>query len=235
MKLHHWGYVCLLVIMLAFAFFSRPADVKKEAEPATLTVSVPVPPDPPKQLPAPALDDVHKAVTRVFGDTITIQGEFLSADLNGDSSDDLIVAVRVRNGKLPQVTGDLANWTLQDVLDVELPPAHGSTFKLQKNRAKPRVTYRDPLLAVIHGYGSLGWRDPEARQAYLLVHASGKPVSVAAIRTLEQNGAALPRLSANPTLALVEQQNDQPVAIYWTGAQYAAADLRPRATLVAQK
>jgi len=234
-KLHHWGYVCLLVMILVFALFSRPADVKKEAEPAMQAVSLPSPPDPPKQLPAPALDDVHSAVTRVFGDTVAVQGDFLSVDLNGDSSDDLIVAVRVRNGKLSQVTGDLANWSIQDVRDVELPPAHASTFKLQKNRAQPHVTYREPLLAVIHGYGSLGWRDPEARQAYLLVHASGKLVSVAVIRALEQNGAALTRLSANPTLALVEQQNDQPVAIYWTGAQYAAAELHAHATLVAQK
>jgi hypothetical protein len=237
-KFHHWTYVFFLFVILLFAFFSHSPSEKSgkiEAEPVVQIESPAVQPTASPALPAPTLYEVNEAITRVFGDCVGVDGQFMSADLNGDGSDDLVVPVKLRPGKLNQVTDNLANWSIQDVLDFDVPPPNAKTFTYPKRNPKPHLSSRDRLLAVIHGYGARGWRNPDARQAYLLVHASANQFSIASIHDLEALGMALPRSSLNPTLALTGNVEDRQRAIYWTGAQYAAADMHTRPSLLAQK
>ena len=234
MKFQHWGYVVIVFTIVLFAFFSHSPSKKKESQPLPLTplstsqvVST--------TLHSPTVQDAKEAVTRVFGDILATGNEFVSADLNGDGSEDLVVPVHIRPGKLTRVNEDLANWTVQDVLDADIPPAHAATYKLADRRSKPLVDTADTLIAVIHGYGSLGWRDAEARQAYLLLHAPTASLSTASISDLELRGLRLPRTSANPATALVSTVGNQQRALYWMGSQYALTEARTNAPLIARK
>ena len=119
--------------------------------------------------------EARAAVARAFGDAVEPVGEPAALDLNGDGSPDLAVAVRLAAGREP-APGVLANWTIGECA----------------GRGEG-----DGLLAIVHGVGSRGWRDPEARQAYLV------------------RGA--PRLAARDALAIVR----------WTGASYACATPPP--------
>ena len=234
MKIHHWACVLFLFVILAFTFFSHPPATKKEVEPVVPATTVEKQDSSPAATTvAPTTAEVNAAVTRVFGNLVVIDGDFVSADLNGDRSEDLVVPVTVVRGKLPQITDELANWSVQDILESNLPPPHVRTFTYTK-RSRAHINQRDPLLAIIHGYGAAGWRNPEARQAYLLVHAAGGKLSTASIHDLEVLGMSLPRASLNPVLALVEKIDDRHRAIYWTGAQYAAAEASPHSALMAQ-
>ena len=59
-----------------------------------------------------------------------------------------------------------------------------------------RVTESEPLLAVIHGYGPNGWRDPQATQTFLLKNAVGSgPTTQAKNQFMTENrGKKLPPL-----------------------------------------
>lgn len=126
----------------------------------------------------PDAAEARAALARAFGDAVEPEVETATAlDLNGDGSPDLAIAVHAAKGRDPAATGALANWTVGECA------GRGAG---------------DGLLAIVHGVGPRGWRDPEARQAYLL------------------RGA--PRLLAGA---------DAGAIVHWTGARYACAATKP--------
>ncbi len=145
-------------------------------------------------LPAPPkARDVRAAIERVFGKAVTVDPARAAAgDFNGDDSEDLAVAARAAPAMLEQVNHDLANWTLQDAA--------------APRPARVTVAREDTLLAVVHGYGAAGWRDPQARQSYLVRH-----------------GAARPRVARDAhglADVLVDDAPGHPGFLYWSGARY---------------
>jgi len=90
---------------------------------------------------------------------------FLAGDFNGDGSQDIAAILKPAPGKLSQMNEEFPPWIVRDPL---LPA--------QPGMRAPRIVATDVLLAVIHGYGPNGWRDPQATQTYLLKNAVGSEV-----------------------------------------------------------
>ena len=122
--------------------------------------------------------EAQEALKRVYEDAVSMDasrnGSFLVGDFNGDLSQDIAIVVKPAKNKLAAINDEVANWILGDALkDLEFD----SRVKLQKSSSTPariRIQEQDNLLlAIIHGFGPAGWRDPEARQTYLLRNAVG--------------------------------------------------------------
>lgn len=134
---------------------------------------------------APKTIEVQEAIKRVFKDAAVIDPNYnpnyLPGDFNGDGSQD--IAVILKPVKL-------------DLMNQELPP-----WLVREPRAKrdPRVLVRidkdEPLLAVIHGFGTNDWRDPEATQTFVLKNVVGSDLKVHTVKEFAEahSGKNLPR------------------------------------------
>jgi hypothetical protein len=122
-------------------------------------------------LPPAELNQVQEAVKRVFKDDAIVDSSqkqpFVAGDFNGDSSEDIAVILKPAPEKLQDLNREFPAWLLRD----PFRPMQASTPRLQ-------VAADDVLLAVIHGYGANGWRDPEATQTFLLKNAVGSTLAV---------------------------------------------------------
>ena len=141
------------------------------------------------QNPPPKLDEVQEVVKRIFKEAALMDStrnpNFLAGDFNGDSSQDIAVIVKPAPGKLSQMNQEFPPWILKDPFQ-----------SAQPGMPPLRVAATDVLLAVIHGYGSNGWRDPQATQTYLLKNAVGSDARTFSKSDLEaaNQGKKLPRL-----------------------------------------
>ena len=118
---------------------------------------------------APTLPEVEAAVKRIFKDLVIIDPDyktsFLVGDFNGDTSQDLAVVLKPVPEKIAEMN-EQPTWLLRDPRIAYNP------------RAPLHVEKDDVLLAVIHGYGANGWRDPEATQTFLLKNVVGSSMYV---------------------------------------------------------
>jgi hypothetical protein len=143
----------------------------------------------PGKIAAPKTDEVKEAVARVFKDAATISTDrkpgFVIGDFNGDQSVDLAVVLTPAAGKLAELNQQYPPWILKNVFVTDRPG--GPTLRVAEN---------ETLLAVIHGYGPNGWRDPEARQTFLLKSAAGSDMQAEVRANLlkANEGKKLPRL-----------------------------------------
>ena len=164
--------------------------------------------------------EVRKAVERVFGSNVEVENHvaFLAGDFNGDGSEDLIVAVRPIKEKLPQLNDHLANWTIQDTRHAYIRSVEKSVDRPPPTPVGQVIRPGERLLAVLHGYSAAGWRDPMARQAYLLRGASGQ-----ALRLQQPSPALLRDFGSFPSRrdVIAEQLGEVKGVLYWTGAAYA--------------
>ena len=172
----------------------------------------------------PRQAQVQEAFHRVFGDDLVAQSDegsgqptFIVGDFNGDQSEDLAIIVRPAAGKLDDVNNELANWTIQDADKAFIAPP-GKAVVVPPKQVRPRVERGEQLLAIIHGVGPAGWRNPDARQAYLVKHAAATfegtapSVSEKAIRVMH-----LPV----ETEIIKEIRNNKKGFLFWTGGVYA--------------
>jgi len=117
---------------------------------------------------APKLPEVQDAIKRVFKDAAVLDQDhkpnFLMGDFNGDASQDL--AVVIKPVKLEDMNREYRPWLLRT------PRAN------TRDRAQPKIEKDEPLLAVIHGYGTNDWRDPEATQTFVLKNVVGNDLKV---------------------------------------------------------
>jgi hypothetical protein len=204
------------------AGFSLAAVRRHQARPPAETPPYATLPPAPSQRPMamkgppPTAAEAAEALRRVFRGAVGLEvGEPpLGSDFNGDGAEDLVVVVRPAIGKLAEVNEPLANWTIQDALEAE------------PSRARPPVAADERLLAVIHGYGAQGWRNPEARQSYLVRHAAGPPFESRPRSALLRNPhrAAAPRVDGDIILTTVGGRRG---FVYWTAARYAWLPLPP--------
>lgn len=134
------------------------------------------------ELPPARPEDVQAAVTRIFKGAVVVDSSrtpaFLFGDFNGDLSQDLAVIIMPADGKLSELNQEFPNWIAREPLSEVLPkpkllaatattsqnPAAGQTVRFEQG---------DVLLAIIHGNGSHGWRDPDATQTHLLRNVVG--------------------------------------------------------------
>jgi hypothetical protein len=157
------GLVVIVAISAFVSCVSRDSTKSTEAPPPSVAAS---PSQQPSQAPAARLVDVHESVKRVFKDAAVVDStrnpSFLTGDFNGDGSADIAVIIKPAPGKLSQLNQEFPPWILRDLF-----------MSAEPGMPRLRVAATDLLLAVIHGYGQNGWRDPEATQTYLLKNAVG--------------------------------------------------------------
>ena len=117
---------------------------------------------------APRLPEVRDAIKRVFKDAAVLDPNynpnFLMGDFNGDASQDLAVILKPVN--LDEMNQEYSPWL------VRAP----RTRKTDRTRLK--IEKDETLLAVIHGYGTNDWRDPEATQTFVLKDVVGNDLKV---------------------------------------------------------
>lgn len=149
---------------------SKPKPQLVEAPPAYQ----PSPEAPIVQVPtivAPKPVEVNDAIQRVFKDAVaidlTLKPNFVAGDFNGDAVQDIAVVVRPAPGKLDELNQEYPTCLIRDPFSREIQ----STGPL-------RVGENEVLLAIIHGYGSNDWRDPQATQTFLLKNAVGSGLGV---------------------------------------------------------
>jgi hypothetical protein len=189
----------------------RPQPISMPSPPA-VAQSTPTP-TPAKALAPPKSEEVNDAVVRVFHKAATVDSSntpsILVGDFNGDGSEDIAIALKPNPDALAEINSEFANWALEDVKQAE-QAARPTTVKAERT---------DTLIAIIHGVGSKGWRNPEARQTFLLRNATGtKPV----VESAEKPSAS--NTSRNPTPkgdVITETINGHRGLIYWNGARYA--------------
>jgi hypothetical protein len=107
---------------------------------------------------APKKPEVQEAVRRVFKDAAVLDPNYnpnyLMGDFNGDASQDLAVIIKPVN--LDEMNQEYSPWL------VRAPRTH------RVDRTRLKIEKDEVLLAVIHGYGTNDWRDPEATQTFVL-------------------------------------------------------------------
>ena len=87
--------------------------------------------------------------------------------------------------------------------------------------AKPvRAEKGDTLLAIIHGVGAKGWRNPEAKQTFLLKNGAGSDMTVRALKDVpaSKGKTKLPPLRGD---TISETVDGKAGILFWTGAKYA--------------
>lgn len=165
-----------------------------------------------KALPPPELKAVEDAVKRVFKGAAFINAAaapaFVAGDFNGDQSQDIAVVVKPAPDKLGEMNEEFPTWMLRDPF--------GS---LESKSPRLRIAADDEMLAVIHGYGENGWRDPDATQAFLLKNAVGSEMETRAPKEFlaANQGKKLPRLRGD---VLGEKVGGKAGYLYFAGATY---------------
>jgi len=134
---------------------------------------------------APKLAEVQNKIKTVFKDAAVLNPNhnpnFFSGDFNGDSSEDLVVILKPVN--LDEMNRQFAPWLVRD------PRSAVST------KARPAIGKDDTLLAVIHGYGTNDWRDPDATQTFVLKNVVGSGMKISSGKEFVEanSGRKLPR------------------------------------------
>lgn len=172
--------------------------------------------------PAPATpqpSEIDDKAARIFKGAVEIDPSHktpaLVGDFNGDGSEDVAFVVRPTAHGLEEINSEVSNWTLSDPQKVALPDPHEAVRKLS-TPARVQAERGDLLLAVIHGYGDGGWRNPAAQQTYLLRNALGRDPKV------ESKQDASYRFNLRFRGDVIDQElSGSRGVLEWTGATYA--------------
>lgn len=199
---------------------NNTAPVEKPIAAATAQGTTAAAATPAPKLPAPTQAEVKAAFRRVFADDLVAQfnpENFIVGDFNGDGSEDLAVIARPAPGKLNDVNSELANWVIQDADNAFIPPPSKSVV-VPPAQELPHVTASEEVLAIIHGYGPQGWRNPDARQAYLVKHAAATLVGTAP--SISQKAIRAMKLPVE-TEIIKQVRHNRKGFLFWTGGMYA--------------
>lgn len=183
--------VVAIVCVALFGCAKPPAQpVIEQPVAPQASESVSQPPQP-KEMPEPPpakLQEVEEAVKRVFKNSVVIdpvqKPSFLVGDFNGDQSQDLAVVLKPAEGNLSELNQEFPNWIAREPLKEVLLPKSKALAQPVARSSNPaagqtiRFEQSDVLLAIIHGYGPNGWRDPEATQTHLLRDVVGANIRV---------------------------------------------------------
>jgi hypothetical protein len=184
-------------------------------QPSPAAVAAPLP-----KLPAPTQAEVKAAFQRVFGSDLIAQftpQTFIVGDFNGDEFEDIAIIARPAPGKLDEVNSELSNWIIQDADKALIPSSTKKVVALPKQE-RPRIAQDEEVLAIIHGYGPQGWRNPDARQAYLIKHAAATFLGTAP--SISQKAIRAMKLPYE-TEIIKQVRNNKKGFLFWTGGVYA--------------
>lgn len=176
------------------------------------------------ELPPAKPEEVREVAARVYKGAVAIdmahQPASIVGDFNGDGSEDIAFVVKPAKNKLEEINSEVANWIVEDPRQVLLPDPNKTVQRLPQNPGPVKVQPGDLLLTIIHGYKDKGWRNPEARQAYLLNNAVGASMSAAPLKDLLSAGGNKSGVMRSGDVIKVTLAGE-PGFLYWTGAKYA--------------
>ena len=185
----------------------------------------PTPAPGPPELRPPQPTEAQETIKRVYGETVFVESSrpkyFIAGDFNGDNSIDLGVVVRPTPGQVAKLNNELANWIRCDPQKIKPPVIQGHGRLLIQKVEPTVIDDHDVLLAVVHGYGPQGWRNPQARQSYLLKNAVGDGIKLTpykeAIKIVGKYKGS-PRLRGDVVSEALDHKQG---LLYYTGAKYA--------------
>ena len=217
-KLLNWIPRALCLTLLSISFGCSSEKPKVEAPPVQVAQqNEAAQPQVASNIPPPDLNAVQDAVNRVFKDKARIDMSrkpyFVAGDFNGDGSQDIAVVLQPTPEKLADLNEEFPNWILKN------PFAPGAESRVPRLR----VAAHDSLLAVIHGYGTKGWRDPEATQTFLLKNAIGSGMNARDAKDVRKanSGTKTPHLSGDVISQVV---NGSQGYLYFADATYSWYD-----------
>jgi hypothetical protein len=151
------------------------------------------------------------------------EASFMAGDYNGDLSQDIAVIVTPAPSLLSELNQEYPSFILRDPL-TEASPASVVRAKTEPPQ-RMSIAADDVLLAIIHGFGPNGWRDPEATQTYLLKNVVGQNMSTESLKSLKDrlNGKPAPKIAGD---VISERIGAAEGFIYYSGAYYRWYDPR---------
>jgi hypothetical protein len=202
------------VLILASLLVSCSEAEKPKGETAPSLVAVTEAVQPAAEMPSPEIDEVKEAVRRVFNDSFQIdlsrKPHFLVGDFNGDRTQDLAVVIKPNPERLADLNEEFPNWILKNPFVGEEPRI-----------PRLRISATDSLLAVIHGYGPNGWRDPQATQTFVLKNAVGSAMTVHQPKSVAKTAKKTPYLRGDVIGQVVD---GAPGFLYFAGLTYSWYD-----------
>ena len=205
--------VSLPVLFTFTACSSAPKHKAEAPPPAYQSTPESALPTTPSVALGPKLAEVQNKIKTVFKDAAVVNPNhnpnFFSGDFNGDGSQDLVVILKPVN--LDEMNRQFAPWLVRD------PRSSAST------KVRPSIGKDDTLLAVIHGFGTNDWRDPDATQTFVLKNVVGSGIRVSSGKEFIQanSGRNLPR----PQGDLIGETIDGTQGyLYYTSSNYAWYD-----------
>ncbi|HKV38044.1 MAG TPA: hypothetical protein VJX67_02435 [Blastocatellia bacterium] len=170
--------------------------------------------------------EVAEAVRRVYGRFLTVRDSqpsaFVTGEFNGDTSEDLAVLVKMapEDDAYLAINDEYANWTIDDPIKSVLPNPESGLNALPTVNERPLVRRNDDLIAVIHGLGPQGWRNPEARQSYLLKGVAGQALKAEPAQALVNSAKDVRTLLLKGHDVIAETVMGQPGILFWAGGAY---------------
>jgi hypothetical protein len=202
---------------------AEPASPPQAVQQPPTTTKTPEPGKVAKATP-PKPGEVQSAILRVYEGTLTVDpNSYMVGDFDGDGSQDLVAVVSPITEMLPRLNSELARWKLEDPRKVTFPELKD----LPRNPPPPapvKAEEGERLLAVIHGSGPVGWRNPEAMNTYLLKNAVGssmgpQPLKQALIAVRGNKGKD--NLLSLRGDVIKQTLGKEKGFLFWTGADYA--------------
>jgi hypothetical protein len=214
---HNLSFGLFLLLGLGFLTFGCASEKKPVVEsPPPSPVAASDQPQEMAKLPPPEVKKVQEAVKRVFKDAVVIDNShtppFIVADFNGDLSEDIAVVLKPAPDKLAELNEEFPAWILRDPFG-----------RTESRGPRLRIAADDGLLAIIHGYGADGWRNPEATQTFLLKNAATSGMEAQRLKefTAAHQGKTLPLLRGD---LIGETVDAKPGYLYYAGASYSWYD-----------
>lgn len=239
--------LCLFVMLLSCAALAgcqrrveqtatqatAPPPQSSQATPAPLASNSPVAATPtPLQvsIAPPQPSEVEGALARVYRDAVVAADagrgvNALTADFNGDGSEDIAVVVKPNSAQLSEINSENALWIVVDPQRVS-PPQKIRADERLPTPAPVKVEADDTLLAIIHGYKSAGWRNADAKQTYLLKNAVGEEMKAQLVGAARVNTDKRPLPLLRGDL-IWQKLSGKTGCLYWTGAKYGWYDSPP--------
>ena len=220
--------VSLILLMVVISCGCvKPPDQPRAEQPAQPEAVQPPAAEEPKpgptlKIPPPASGEVRDAIARIYKNSVIVDTtRFIVGDFNGDGFQDIAAVVRPAEGMLTEINNEVANWILEEPQKVMLPDPTKTVQQFPHRPEPTRVERSDVLLAVLHGFGSAGWRDQRAMQTYLLKNAIGanmKSEQLTNVLRMIRGKGNLPRLQGDVISETIAGESG---ILYYTGAKYA--------------
>jgi len=222
---------------------SNSSESKKEQTPAVETaepirIEKPIAPQAVAPLPAlvshpkdtstesvpPTETEIAEAIKRAYDDSViagnSAAQQFVVGDFNCDGSQDIAIVVKPSDGKLDQINSEVANWSILSPRKVGAPVMTPVVRRSSAQAIPERVGKDERLLAIIHGFGAKGWRDPSAKQTYLLRDVAGDELKQISMKEFIKNVRDKDAIVKKSGDVISDSMNKETGFIYWNGSKY---------------